>query len=227
MTTMSNSDIRIKNYFSNWSLLTNITIVICLILMTLDFYALIREIEFSSSTLLQDIIESLNANGEISFSLVHLNGSSLAMMVMAFIWIYRANQNCRYLGARNLSQSPKWTILWWIVPIANFWKPYSGIKEIWKSSVTQNNWKEINTPIIIKVWWTTFILSIVMMPFIYIANFICNILPSWSLYLLDLSLKTSLSVLMTVIIYKIYSAQVISYSRLSLAETNKDKKVRE
>jgi hypothetical protein len=63
-----------------------------------------------------------------SFVLFHL--------VALFMWVYRMNYNTRAL--RNVTTvdedmkfTPGWSVGWFFVPIANLWKPYQALKELW------------------------------------------------------------------------------------------------
>lgn len=74
-------------------------------------------------------------------------------------WIHRANFNARQLGATDLDYTPGASIGWYFMPIANLWKPYEAMREIWRASVNPLAWR--NQPIspILPWWWTFWILS--------------------------------------------------------------------
>lgn len=89
--------------------------------------------------------------------------TSLIVLVVLFCaWLYRASCNSRALGIQDMRFSPFWAITWFFVPVANYFRPFQVISEIWKASnpTTQNNWKEKTTPLLIKVWWGTWLISI-------------------------------------------------------------------
>lgn len=46
-------------------------------------------------------------------------------------WIYRANKNLHTLSSEPMRFSPGWSIGWYFIPIANLFKPYQAMKEIW------------------------------------------------------------------------------------------------
>lgn len=56
-------------------------------------------------------------------------------------WIYQANQNVRFLGAKNMEFTPGWSIGFYFIPILALWKPYQAMKEIWKASHNPQNWQ--------------------------------------------------------------------------------------
>ena len=46
-------------------------------------------------------------------------------------WIYRANRNLHVLSSEPMAFSPGWAVGWYFIPIANLFKPYQAMKEIW------------------------------------------------------------------------------------------------
>ncbi len=46
-------------------------------------------------------------------------------------WIYRANKNLHSLSSDPMIFSPGWAVGWYFIPIANLFKPYQAMKEIW------------------------------------------------------------------------------------------------
>lgn len=72
-------------------------------------------------------------------------------------WIHRANWNARALGAENMQFTPGWSIGWYFVPIANLWKPYQAMKEIWMASATSKEWQSQTVPTLLGLWWTLWI----------------------------------------------------------------------
>src|ERR1700754_3506800 len=54
-------------------------------------------------------------------------------IIVFAVWIHRANRNARALGAVGMRFSPGWAVGWFFVPIANLWKPYQAMKEIWQA----------------------------------------------------------------------------------------------
>ena len=69
---------------------------------------------------------------QIIVSLQFVNG--VVVIVLFCIWIYRANYNARQLGATDMQFSPGWAVGWNFIPIANLWKPYQAMREIWQAS---------------------------------------------------------------------------------------------
>lgn len=67
-----------------------------------------------------------------------LDTAALAFYILCGVlilrWIYRANYNARQIGAAGMTFSPGWSVGWYFVPIAAFWKPYQAMKEIWRAA---------------------------------------------------------------------------------------------
>lgn len=68
----------------------------------------------------------------------------------------RANRNARALGATGLKFTPGWCIGWFFIPIANLFKPYQGVKEIWQASGPGNRLWETNPVSPVVGWWWFF-----------------------------------------------------------------------
>jgi len=84
----------------------------------------------------------------------------LATGVMILKWIHRASFNARQLGAEGMKFTPGWSVGWYFVPVANLWKPYQAMKEIWKASADPRGWNEGQAvPGLLGWWWFFWIVS--------------------------------------------------------------------
>lgn len=72
-------------------------------------------------------------------------------------WIYQANQNVRFLGAKNMEFTPGWSIGFYFIPILALWKPYQAMKEIWKASHNPQNWQLEKANLVLGIWWFSWI----------------------------------------------------------------------
>jgi len=68
-------------------------------------------------------------------------------------WLYKAKQAVLQQGAQNTRFSPAWSIGWYFIPIANLWKPYQAMKELWKTSANPQQWANQTTPGLLGWWW--------------------------------------------------------------------------
>jgi hypothetical protein len=87
--------------------------------------------------------------------------------IMTLVWYYRANKNIHAFGAKEVT-SPAMSVIWWFVPIAFLWKPYSVAQQIWKASTPEikliegTEWRKVPSSNIVRVWWTLGILAILI-----------------------------------------------------------------
>lgn len=84
---------------------------------------------------------------------------AIAIGILSVIWLYRGNANVRALGATGLKFSPGWMVGWYFVPIANLWKPYQGMKELWQASTNQKAWPGSFVPSVLGWWWAFFLIQ--------------------------------------------------------------------
>jgi hypothetical protein len=60
--------------------------------------------------------------------------------ILFLVWVYVAKANTLRLGATGLKVSPAWAVAWYLIPIANFWKPCQTMDETWQASADSANW---------------------------------------------------------------------------------------
>ncbi len=84
------------------------------------------------------------------------------LYILILKWIYRANFNARHIGASGMVFTPGWSIGWYFVPIACYWKPYQAMKEIWKTSANPNNWSSQSVPTLLPWWWFLWVVSSIL-----------------------------------------------------------------
>ena len=73
-------------------------------------------------------------------------------------WVYRANSNAHFLNA-DLGMSPGWNVGWFFVPIATWWKPYEGIRDVWRISANPDHPASVERPSMLAWWWTFWVLT--------------------------------------------------------------------
>ena len=84
---------------------------------------------------------------------------SIFTLILFLIWFYRAYRNLPALGATELRFTPRWAVIWWFIPIFNFWKPYQVTVEIMKSSdstvgrTDSATRKLMDRPNLVLIWW--------------------------------------------------------------------------
>lgn len=73
-------------------------------------------------------------------------------------WIYRANSNAHSLNA-SLGMPPGWNVGWFFVPIATWWKPYQGVRDVWLISANPHDPASVERPALLVKWWTFWLLT--------------------------------------------------------------------
>jgi hypothetical protein len=86
----------------------------------------------------------------------------VATTVVFLCWNYFAAVNVRALGAKHLRFSPGWCIGWHFIPIANLWKPYQAMREVWQASTSPAAWSEAPVPALLPRWWAWWVLDYVL-----------------------------------------------------------------
>lgn len=82
----------------------------------------------------------------------------VVMVVMISMWIYRAAKNARSIRPQ-METSPGWAVGWYFIPVANLWKPYQAMAEIWRISCAPDRWRTAETPAAMKGWWGAWVAS--------------------------------------------------------------------
>lgn len=78
--------------------------------------------------------------------------TAVAATIVLLWWIYRVSVNVRRLGATGLRFTPVWSVGWFLVPVANLWKPYQILKELWTASANPLAWQQERAGGLVR-WW--------------------------------------------------------------------------
>jgi hypothetical protein len=102
-------------------------------------------------------------DGEETLQLVAMSSVAelLVLLVSGFLclrWIHRMAHNAR-VRAAYMQYTPGWSIGWYFVPIANWWKPYRAMQEIWGESEKQAGERGVNAGVLLGWWWTLWIVT--------------------------------------------------------------------
>ena len=98
--------------------------------------------------------------------------AALLTSVVILVWVHRANCNVRALGATRLKFTPGWAVGWFFVPIANLWKPFQAMLEIWRASVNPREWRRRTGSPLLWCWWSLWVLNIVVVNGMELAGLI-------------------------------------------------------
>jgi len=83
-----------------------------------------------------------------------IGGIFIITVVSVCIWINKAMKNTWSLGNTTPTMSSGWAVGWYFIPIANLWKPFGGMAQIWEGAVGPSYSK-----VLLHLWWWTWILS--------------------------------------------------------------------
>ena len=106
----------------------------------------------------QATVDDLDAS-DVRQQMVALAGLAVLLItgIPFLMWVYRVNKNCHGFGAVEMKTTPGWSVGWFFIPIANFWKPFQTMKEIWQVSTDPYNWEYADTSPLLGCWWGAWI----------------------------------------------------------------------
>jgi len=82
----------------------------------------------------------------------------LASIVLVSMWTFRAMKNLHLSGAPEAQMSPGWAVGWYFIPIANLWKPFEGMLQIWRGSRALAG-QPVKVDAFVGWWWAMWIIS--------------------------------------------------------------------
>ena len=95
-------------------------------------------------------------DGIISFATIFIY---IACVIIFLRWTYKSSQITHLSGAQDLRFSPGWSVGWYFIPVASFWKPFQAFKQIYQVSIQITDWQNVSIPSSLRWWWGLFILS--------------------------------------------------------------------
>ena len=109
---------------------------------------------------------SLDENVELTgasslYAIVGLIDVVLALLTVVFfsMWIYRAAANIVAAGVSGFDFTPGWAVGWYFIPIANLFKPFAAMRQIWNASHGEqgDRLNHANGPL--ALWWGCWVFS--------------------------------------------------------------------
>ena len=82
-----------------------------------------------------------------------------ASFILVGMWIYAAHANLHIADLPALQYSPGWSIGWYCIPIANLFKPFQAMRELWFASHGEVANYEQSAPGLLWIWWIGWLLS--------------------------------------------------------------------
>jgi Domain of unknown function (DUF4328) len=81
----------------------------------------------------------------------------VASIIIVGMWIHRAHANLRLAGYTWLEFTPGWAVGWFFVPIANLFKPFQAMRELWNISMGLEDSFAAEADHHLKLWWGAWI----------------------------------------------------------------------
>lgn len=77
--------------------------------------------------------------------------------ILWLVWQHRSQADLHAARVRELEYTPGWAVGWWLIPFANFVKPFQTVRELWKASAADQRWRQVRTWPLIGWWWAGWI----------------------------------------------------------------------
>lgn len=84
----------------------------------------------------------------------------LVGIVIFCVWVYRANVNADALVSGATEFTPGWAVGWFFIPLANLFKPYQAVSEIYRASdpdADPDFWSVTPVPFYLPLWWGSWV----------------------------------------------------------------------
>ena len=93
------------------------------------------------------------------FAIVYLLALTIFIgsVVTVSMWIHRAHANLVAAGIEDLEYTPGWSVGWFFIPIANLFKPFQAMRELWVRSHGIEWDSSQDTPSLLSAWWGTWL----------------------------------------------------------------------
>jgi len=103
----------------------------------------------------QEAVDAIDRSGVVG---IVVGAVYLGTIVIWLVWQHRGQANLHALAIPRLTYSPGWAVGWWLIPVANLWKPFQTVRELWKASGGDETWWRIATWPVIGWWWACWII---------------------------------------------------------------------
>lgn len=97
--------------------------------------------------------------GAVGFALIFYAVAMVASIIVVAMWIYRAHANLRAAGIDGLEFSPGWAVGWYFIPIANLFKPFQAMRELWNTTHGQSDGYTEPADSRLTAWWGMWIVG--------------------------------------------------------------------
>ncbi|WP_017665762.1 DUF4328 domain-containing protein [Porphyrobacter sp. AAP82] len=108
-----------------------------------------------------DLVDAPDAPLAVVYQAVMLANLAvfIASVIAISMWIYRAHANLHEAGLPALKFSPGWAVGWYFIPIANLFKPFQAMRELWTDSHQTSDSFSADPPGNLGAWWGLWIVG--------------------------------------------------------------------
>ncbi len=118
-------------------------------------------------------IEASDARQQL-FAFVQL-GLGLVSAVAFLMWTSTLTKRLIELGVTNMKYAPTWSVLGFLIPILNLFRPYQVMSELWRASEVvpgpDDPWVKRQAPMIVGVWFAILIVESIVGRLVSRASF--------------------------------------------------------
>lgn len=83
-------------------------------------------------------------------------------VIVVSMWIHRAHANLHDYGFEGLEFTPGWAVGWYFIPLANLFKPFQAMKELYNTSFGADDRFSGDAPGNLGVWWGAWIIGYIL-----------------------------------------------------------------
>jgi Domain of unknown function (DUF4328) len=83
----------------------------------------------------------------------------IASVIVVAMWIHRGHANLHEAGITGLQFTPGWAVGWYFIPIANLFKPFQAMQELWNESHRVSGGFSAGAPGHLNGWWGCWIVG--------------------------------------------------------------------
>jgi hypothetical protein len=113
---------------------------------------------FDDDPELFQVLANANDQRQAMILLVSL-GMFLLSLIAFMVWFYRAHANARSMTTVKLEDTPGWAVGFCFIPIMNLFKPFIGMRDIWRASYTKPPALLGKSSPLVGWWWGTSLAS--------------------------------------------------------------------
>jgi len=113
------------------------------------------------------VYSNIDQSGEFQDPILTMAGYASLAMVASFLfsvvavcfWVYRAHANLFAAGFEGLEFTPGWSVGWFFVPVAFWFKPFQAMRELWNYSHYGDAGSHAAADVQLSAWWTCWVIT--------------------------------------------------------------------